>query len=129
MKGDFMRFHPKTRLFVISVLTLLLSHIPNVAVAEVALQSGQMVPTSILVADLTRAQAQSRIQNYLDQKELRQNLADRGLSADEISTRLASLSDTEMKQLAQQMDQAQYGGDILVAILLVVLIIYFAKRI
>jgi len=129
MKGDFMRFHQKTRLFVISVLTLLLSHIPNVAVAEVALQSGQMVPTSILVADLTRAQAQSRIQNYLDQKELRQKLADRGLSADEISTRLASLSDTEMKQLAQQMDQAQYGGDILVAILLVVLIIYFAKRI
>jgi len=124
-----MRFHQKTRLFVISVLTLLLSHIPNVAVAEVALQSGQMVPTSILVADLTRAQAQSRIQNYLDQKELRQKLADRGLSADEISTRLASLSDTEMKQLAQQMDQAQYGGDILVAILLVVLIIYFAKRI
>ena len=124
-----MRFHHKTRLFIVAALTLLLSHIPNIAVAEVALHLGQMIPTSELVTDLTREQAQSRIQNYLDQKELRQRLAERGLSADEISSRLASLSDTEMKQLAQQMDQAQYGGDILVAILLVVLIIYFVKRI
>lgn len=124
-----MRLHRLTRLFVIIGLTLLLSHIPNLAVAAVALQSGQMIPTSVLVADLTRDQAQSRIQNYLAQGELRQKLAERGLSADEISTRVASLSDAELKQLAQQMEEARYGGDILVAILLVVLIIYFAKRI
>lgn len=124
-----MRLHQKTRLFVIVGMTLLMSHIPNVAVAEVALQKGQMVPTNILVADLTREQAQSKIQNFLDQKDLRQKLAERGLSADEISVRLASLSDNEMKQLAGQMDQAQYGGDILIAILLVVLIIFLVKRI
>lgn len=124
-----MRLQQKARLFVIAVLTFFLSNIPNIAIAEVALQTGQMVPTSVVVADLTRAQAQAKIQSHLDQKELRQKLAERGLSADEISTRLASLSDSEMNQLAQQMDQAQYGGDILVTILLVVLIIYIVKRI
>lgn len=124
-----MRFHQKTKLFVVTGLTVLMSHVPNIAVAEVAMQSGRMIPTNMVIADMTREQAQSKIQSYLDQNDLRQKLADQGLSADEVSARLASLSDAEMKQLAGQMEQAQYGGDILVAILLVVLIIYLVKRI
>lgn len=124
-----MKFKIQTRMLVVTGMTVLLSHLPNVAVAEVVLYKDKMVPTQIMVAELTRAEAQSKIENYLNQSELRQKLSERGLSADEISVRLASLSDLEMKQLAQQMDQAQYGGNILVAILLVVLIIYFAKRI
>lgn len=124
-----MKLHKRTRAWIIFVMSLLLSHLPNVAAAEVLMTAGQMVPTSVLVADLNRVQAQEKIQNFLDQKQIQEKLAARCLSADEISVRLASLSDAEMKQLAQQMDQAQYGGDILVAILLVVLIIYFVKRI
>ena len=128
-----MRLQPKVRIYVIALMTMIFSHLPNVAFAEVAMnhyQAGRMVATNMIVADLTRTQAQEKIENVLNsQAELRQKLAERGLPTDEISARLASLSDTEMKQLAQQMDSAQYGGDILIAILVVVLIIFLIKRI
>ena len=44
---------------------------------------------------------------------------------------MASLSDAEISDLASQMQQAQYGGitSILVVVVLVLLIIYLAKRI
>ncbi len=128
-----MILQPKFRIYVIAFMTLIFTHLPNVAFAEVAMsqvQSGQMVATNMVVADLTRAQAQEKIEDILNhQSELRQKLAEKGLSAEEISVRLASLSDSEMKQLAQQMDSAHYGGDILIAILIVVLIIFLIKRI
>lgn len=41
-----------------------------------------------------------------------------GLSADEVDSRLASLSDQEIRQLPGQVSEARAGEDILVAILL-----------
>lgn len=104
-------------------MSIILTNLPAVAVSEA------MIPTSVVVQELTRAQAEQKINDFLSRSDVRDALMKQGLSADEASQRLASLNEQELRQLSSQMDQAKYGGDILVAILLVVLIIFLIKRI
>ena len=119
----------KYRNVIIAVLSLCLSHLPNVAFAEVAInQANQMVPTSVVVEDYNRQQVEAKVLNFLNKDDVQKKLVSQGLSADEAKSRIASLSNQELQSLSKQIDQAQYGGDILVAILLVVLIIFLIKR-
>jgi|SRR5690606_910508 len=67
-------------------------------------------------------------EKVVDRTEIKKLLLKNGLSEKEIDTRLASMSDREVQTLNQQIDKAQAGG-LLVAILVVILIIYFAQRI
>lgn len=120
----------KSRNAIIAVLTLCLSHLPNVAFAEVAMNNTQqMVPTSVVVEEFNRQQTEAKVLNFINKDEVQTKLVSQGLSADEAKLRVASLSNQELQTLATQIDQAQYGGDILVAILLVILIIFLVKRI
>lgn len=119
-----MRFPKHFRNCCVLVLSLMLSHLPQVAFAE-----SQMISTAQVAEELSRTEARQQVENYLEKPELRKALLARGISPDEVSARLATLSDSELRQMATEMNSAQYGGDILLAILLVVLIIYFAKRI
>lgn len=104
-------------------MAIFISNIPLTAIAE------GMIATNVVVADLTRAQAQSNIESMLSRTEVREQLLKGGVSADEVTSRLASLSESEMRQLSDQVSQARAGGDILIAILVVVLIIFLIKRI
>lgn len=106
-------------------MSLFITNVP----ATAAVITDGMISTSIVVADLTRAQAQANIENILQNGNVREELMKRGLSADEITSRLASLSESEMRDLSGQMNQARAGGDILIAILVIVLIIFLIKRI
>ena len=90
---------------------------------------GKMIQTNVVAADISRTQAQNQIQTLLSNSDLKQALIDQGLSLDEVNSRIANLSDIEVKQLAGQMEQARYGGDVLVTILVIVLIIFLIKRI
>ena len=116
----------------VAVMSVILTNIPAQVLAKQKLDSvvkGQMIPTAVAVEEMNRAEAEARIQGFLANADLRKALQEQGLSTEEINQRLASLSDSEMKQLAGQMEQARYGGDVLVAILLVVLIIFLIRRI
>jgi hypothetical protein len=118
-----------SKFFIATLMALMISNIPHVAAAEVA---EKMIPTIEVVESLTRAQAEAKVQSYLDRQDVQVELKKLGLSAAEMSQRMASLSVAELNQLATQMDQARYGGEvvsILLIVLLVVLIIYLAKRI
>jgi hypothetical protein len=66
---------------------------------------------------------------YLNEGHVRDQLIQNGVAPEEASVRLASLSDQELRQLATQVQEARAGGDILVTILLVVLIVFLVKRI
>jgi hypothetical protein len=110
-------------------MSFLMSSLPQIAWADAA---QEMIPTSVVVETLSHAQAQEKMRTYLDNSELKQAMIKRGISPDEVSRRVASLSDSELKQLVRQMDQARYGGDVtgvVILILLIVLIIYLIKRI
>lgn len=119
----------KYRNVIIAVLSLCISHLPNVAFAEVAMnEATQMVPTSVVVEEFNRQQTETKVLNFLNKDDVQKKLVSQGLNADEAKMRVASLSNQELQSLSTQIDQAQYGGDILVAILLVVLIIFLVKR-
>ncbi len=113
----------------IATLTVLMSHIPNVALADVAIQKQEMISAGSVLADISREEAAKEVKNYLSKTEVQAELIKHGLTADEVNTRLASLSKQELQQLAGQVQEARAGGDILVTILIVVLIIYLIKRI
>lgn len=112
-------------------LSFLMTNIPHIAFAEMAEQP-QMIATEFVVEEMNREQAQQRVRDFLSREDVQRELVKKGVDPKEAEMRLASLSDHEMKQLAHQMDQAKAGGDvvgILVIVLLVLLIIYFAKRV
>lgn len=119
----------KSRVFrngVSGVLCLFISNIPAVAVADSKME---MIPTQEVVEGLSKEQTLEAVQGYLSREDVQAELIKRGLSPDEVSQRLASLSEQEMKQLSSQVAQAKAGGDILVTIVLVLLIIFLIKRI
>jgi hypothetical protein len=92
-----------------------------------------MIATSTVVANIQRTETTAKVQNFLQRSEVRQQLEQSGVSPDEVSQRLASLSDTELQQLATQIDQNRAGGDVVViglgTILLVVIILLLLKKI
>ncbi|MES2966056.1 MAG: PA2779 family protein [Bdellovibrionota bacterium] len=118
------------RLALVVLLSVSMSHLPNAVAAEVV--SAGMISTSEIVDSLSRTELEAKVRAHLDREDLQRELAKYGVAADEVSSRLATLSNAELDRLAKQMDEAQYGGNVvglLVIALLVILIIYFAKRI
>ncbi len=129
-----MRLPKLFRNICVFTLTALMSNLPHVAFAETKSPQrpqshNQMISTSQVADELSRTEAQQQVESYLEKPELRKALIERGISPDEVSYRLASLSDTELRQMATEMNNAQYGGDILITVLIVVLIIFLVKRI
>ena len=121
-----------TKFFWSIFLSFLMTSIPHVVWAEAADQSPQMIATETVVAEMNRAQAQEKVREFMAREDVQKELIKNGVSPQDAELRLASLSDHELKRLAQQMDQARAGGDvvgILVVVLLVLLVIYFAKRV
>lgn len=123
-------FSKRSRIFWVLTLSLFMSNIPHVAAAEGA---RQMISTANAVEMLSREASEAKVRAHLSDQEIRLALEKHGLSADEASKRVASLSDAELSQLAKQMDQARYGGDpvvgILVIVVLVLLILFLVKRV
>ena len=64
-----------------------------------------------------------RIQVLLESKLINQRLNDLGLTADEIQARLAQLTDDQIHQIAQRLDSLLIGGDGLVEIVIVLLVV------
>ena len=120
----------RTKIIWSFVLCLFLSDVPYVAAAEMA--ETQMIPTYVVVDSLSREQAEQNVRKILSDSKVRSELNKYGVDTEEVSQRLASLSDQELKQLSHQMDEARAGGDvggILIIAVLVLLIIFLAKRI
>ncbi len=106
------------------LMSLLMTDIPAFALGKVA-----MISTSAALVESDRTEALTKIQEYLKRADVQKALIARGLSPDEASLRLASLSESELRQLSKGVEYAQAGGDILLTILLIVLIIFLIKRI
>lgn len=104
-------------------MSTIMSDVPALAVGI-----PQMISTHAVVEKMDRTQAQNEVENFLHSEDVKQAMIERGVSPDEVSSRLASLSEPELRQLAGQVKEARAGGDILITILLVVLIIFLVKR-
>lgn len=118
----------RVRFFTVGILSLSLSHLPQVVFAE-TIQNNKMVSTAEVLERFNRKTTEDKVSSYLNQKQIEQKLVEQGVTVSEAQARIASLSDAELQNLSQQIDKAQYGGDIFVTVLLIVLIIFLVKRI
>jgi uncharacterized protein YdbL (DUF1318 family) len=91
-----------------------------------------MISTSQIALKLDRASAEKNVTQFLSRTDVKDQLVKLGVNPEEANRRIASLSDAELKKLDQDIQKGTIGGDvtgILVVVLLVLAIIYFAKRI
>lgn len=121
----------KWKMVISLVLGLVLSlPLPQSAQAAQAQNLGMnLATTEQALLEISSGEAQSEVNSFFAKDEVRKMLFDHGVSREEIDQRLASLSDQEIFTLSTQVKQARAGGDILITVLVILLIIYFAKRI
>ena len=122
-------FGGKMKSYLAIFMAAIMTNVPYLAWAG---QVPAMIPTSVVVEQMSGQEARSKVQTYLDRQDFKAELVKRGVDPKDVNARVAALNDQELKQLASQMDQAQYGGDIggiLIIVVLVLLIIFLAKRI
>lgn len=121
-----MKMPASLKIVCVWTMSLMMSHLPNVAVAEAV---PVLVPTILIANELNREQAENDLRDLLSRDEVKAQLVANGVSPEEATSRIASLSEPELRQLHMQVEEARAGGDILVTILVVVLIIFLIKRI
>lgn len=119
-----MKFSKSFKLIVAVFLSLLMSNIAHAAAAH-----QQMITTADAIDQLDRSQMQGEIEEILKQDEVKKALLANGVSSSEVQMRLASMSNAELYQMAGQLKEARAGGDILITVLVVVLIIFLVRRI
>lgn len=91
-------------------------------------KQNSLISTGTLVEELSRDEAQAQVRVYLEREDVKRALVEKGVAPEEASRRLAALSESELRQLVGQIDQAKSGGDILVTVLIIVLIIFLIKK-
>jgi len=81
---------------------------------------------TLALSPAARAADAETIRSALEQKLVRQRLADIGFSADEITARLSELSDEQVHYFASKLDELKVGGDglgLVIGILVIVVIV------
>lgn len=114
MKGSFWRIGA------VSVLSAALINLGFVGAASAGIVSTEALVTSSRDADLASVRAQ------LNRDDVRAKLQELGVDAASVDARVASLSDSELRRLASEMENAPAGGDALAvigAVFLVLLIL------
>ncbi len=125
-----MKISKSCRIVIAFIMSFFMSNIAQVAVAaELTETSQKMISTSAALAEVTREKAETDVRNFIQNSDVNDALLKHGLTQEEISSRLANLSEQEMRQLSMQVNEAKAGGDILVTVVLILLIIFLAKRI
>lgn len=113
----------------IPVLVLLsLAFVPGPRTANAA-----MISTGQAVSRLSHDAERKKIAEFVNRSDVKTQLIKYGVNPAEASMRLASLSDKEVKNLSAQIDSSTAGGDpivgVLSLVLIILLIIFLAQRI
>jgi hypothetical protein len=115
-----------TRFFLFFLISFTLIEMP-ILKAQAA-----MITTSEAVTEMSRAQGEKVVAQFLDRSDIQRKLVELGVDPVEAHKRLAGLSDHEVLKLSSDIDQATVGGNIvgiLILVLLVLGVIYLAKRV
>jgi hypothetical protein len=91
-----------------------------------------LVPTDSVAGAADGADARGRVMQYLAREDVRAALAAQGLDPEEAQARIASLTDAELRQMADQMDRLPAGGDglgVVIAVLLIVLLVILILKV
>lgn len=97
---------------------LIISSVPRNA-------SAGLIPSQVAAEGARQADI-AKVQAALESKVVSQRLSDLGLNPEEVKMKVASFSDSDLHQLASNVDQLQGGGDglgVVIALLVIVLLI------
>ena len=104
------------------IAALVITSLP-VAAAPTAPQSMDLVSTqSVLAADRAGADRE-RINEILARADVQDQLVKQGVDLDEVEARVASLSDAEAQQMAEQLEQLPAGAGVVGALFAVFIIL------
>lgn len=91
-----------------------------------------LVPTDSVAEPAGSADARGRLMQYLAREDVRAALTEQGLDPEEAQARIASLTDAEVQQIADQLGQLPAGGDglwVVVAVLVIVLLVILILKV
>ena len=83
-----------------------------------------MIGTAEILSPAQSAQADERLQQFLDREATRQQLQEWGVSGDWVETRLNSLTDAELARIHQEIDSLDAGGRSILGVLLIIFIVF-----
>lgn len=81
-----------------------------IAVTVIGVSSMMAAPVESIESG--RAVALAKVQGFVAEKAVADQLTSLGMSREQVSVRLAQLNDTQIEQLAAQVDLIRAGGDI-----------------
>lgn len=88
-----------------------------------------MAPSDIINSSINRTQDIDTIQKVIESKLIRERLEKLGYRGDEIQSRLERLSDQQLHQLAQNLDDLKVAGDsglgIVIGLLVIAILVVF----
>jgi hypothetical protein len=95
------------------------------AVLPVLPAQAAMVGTEQIISPAAHARsAETRLRQFLDQEAARQQLQAWGVSPAWVDARVNSLSDSELAQINQTLDDVHAGGTSILGVLLVIFIVF-----
>jgi len=77
------------------------------------LSNAALVSTSTLVQDSTTSANRDKVRTFLAREDVRKSLSLQGVRADDAQARVNAMTDDEVATLAQRVDSAPAGGDVL----------------
>ena len=83
-----------------------------------------MVGTEAILINQDTLDARVQVRSFLDRQDVQSQLTARGIDPDEAKARVDSLSDAEVMQIADQIDQLPAGGDFWGTFVFVLLVIF-----
>lgn len=82
-----------------------------------------MIGTETLASQSLRADTEARLQNILSREDVQTQLVAWGVDVQKAQERAASMSDEELQRVASTLDQQPVGGDLLVVVGLVFVVL------
>lgn len=111
-------------------LSVMLTRVPQLQAATQA--EGKMISTMEWVNEQSRKEMVDKVTKFMNRDDVATQLTANGVNPTEAQLRVASLSDAELQHLSTEIDKSTYGGSVagvLIIVVLVLLIIYLAKRV
>lgn len=105
----------------VSILMALLMVMISAPVSSVF---AAMVGTEAIMTNPDTLEARDKLRSFLDRKEVQSQLTARGIDPAEARARVDSLSDAEVMQIADKIDQLPSGGDFWGTLLFVLIIVF-----
>ena len=106
------------------IVSILMAVLMLMISAPVSSVFAAMIGTEALLVNPDTSDARDQLRSFLDRKDVQAELTARGIDPAEAKARVDSLSDAEVMQIADRIDELPAGGDFWGTFLFVVIIVF-----